>query len=109
MSAIDPNRGNIRTGDARTKDAPPRTKDQAEQDAANLGEDAADQANQPGTATDEAESRVQEAVEAAHEMAEESRTGLGEPGRKVNRRSPFWIGMSGAFGVAITFGLVELF
>jgi len=109
MSAIDPNRGNVRTGDARTKDTPPRSKDQAEQDAANLGEDAADQANQPGTATDEAESRVQEAVEAAHEMAEESRTGLGEPGRKVNRRSPFWIGMSGAFGVAITFGLVELF
>src|SRR5579875_2319839 len=109
MSAIDPDRGNTRTGDARTRDTPPRSKDQAEQDAANLGEDAADQANQPGTATDEAESRVQEAVEAAHEMAEESRTGLGEPGRKVNRRSPFWIGMSGAFGVAITFGLVELF
>src|SRR6201996_775508 len=109
MSAIDPDRGNVRTGDARTKDTPPRTKDQAEQDAANLGEDAADQANQLGTQTDEAESRVQEAAEAAHEMADQSGGGMGRPGRKVNRRSPFWIGMSGAFGVAVTLGLVELF
>src|SRR6201996_3329623 len=109
MSAIDPDRGNTRTGDARTKDAPPASRDEAERDAADLGEDAVGEANEPGTAADEAESRVQEAVEAAHEMAEESKTGMGEPGRKVNRRSPFWIGMSGAFGVAVTFGLVELF
>src|ERR1700761_2266807 len=108
MSAIDPDRGNTRTGDARTKDAPPASSDEAERDAADLGEDAADQANQPGTATDEAESRVQEAVEAAHEMADEP-GGMGRLGRQVNRRSPFWIGMSGAFGVAVTFGLVELF
>jgi predicted PurR-regulated permease PerM len=52
---------------------------------------------------------VQEAVEAAHEMADQSGGGMGQPGRQVNRRSPFWIGMSGAFGVAVTFGLVELF
>jgi predicted PurR-regulated permease PerM len=109
VSAIDPDRGNTRTGDARTKDAPPASAREAEKDAADLGEKAAGDANQPGTATDEAESRVQEAVEAAHEMADRSGGGMGEPGRKVNRRSPFWIGMSGAFGVAVTFGLVELF
>src|ERR1700760_550628 len=109
MSAIDPERGNTRTGDARTKDAPPASPDEARQDAADRGRAAPGEANQPGTATDEAESRVQEAVEAAHEMADHSASGMGEPGRKVNRRSPFWIGMTGAFGVAITFGLVELF
>jgi predicted PurR-regulated permease PerM len=109
MSAIDPDRGNIRTGDARTKDTRPASPEDARRDAADLGADAADEANQPGTATDEAESRVQEAVEAAHEMADSSASGMGQPGRKVNRRSPFWIGMTGAFGVAVTFGLVELF
>jgi predicted PurR-regulated permease PerM len=108
MSAVDPGRANTRTGDARTRDTAPGSADEAERDAADLGEKAAGEANQPGTATDEAESRVQEAVEAAHEMADEP-GGMGRPGRKVNRRSPFWIGMSGAFGVAVTVGLVELF
>jgi predicted PurR-regulated permease PerM len=108
MSTVDPGRANTRTGDARTRDTPPASSDEAERDAADLGEKAAGEANQPGTATDEAESRVQEAVEAAHEMADEP-GGMGRPGRKVNRRSPFWIGMSGAFGVAVTVGLVELF
>jgi predicted PurR-regulated permease PerM len=109
MSVIDPGEGNTRTGDARTKDEPPASAREAEQDAADLGKSAVGSANQPGTQTDEAESRVQEAVEAAHEMADQSAGGMGRPGRKVNRRSPFWIGMSGAFGVAVTFGLVELF
>ena len=109
MSVIDPGEGNTRTGDARTKDRAPRSEREAEQDAADLGESAAGESNQPGTATDEAESRVQEAVEAAHEMADQSGGGMGRPGRKVNRRSPFWIGMTGAFGVAVTYGLVELF
>ena len=106
---IDPGEGNTRTGDARTKDRPPASAGEAEQDAADLGESAAGSANQLGTQTDEAESRVQEAVEAAHEMADQSESGMGRPGRKVNRRSPFWIGMTGAFGVAVTYGLVELF
>src|SRR6202046_2581265 len=109
MSVIDPGEGNTRTGDARTKEEPPASARAAEQDAADVGESATGSANQFGPQTDEAESRVQEAVEAAHEMADQSAGGMGEPGRKVNRRSPFWIGMSGAFGVAITFGLVELF
>jgi predicted PurR-regulated permease PerM len=109
MSGADPGRGTTRTGDARTKDTSPASADEAARDAADLGESATGEANQLGTSTDEAESRVQEAVDAAHEMAEESGGGMGRPGRQVNRRSPFWIGMTGAFGVAVTFGLVELF
>jgi predicted PurR-regulated permease PerM len=34
--------------------------------------------------------------------------GLGEPGRPVNRRSPFMIGLTGAFGVAVAYGLIEV-
>ena len=41
-------------------------------------------------------------------MAEET-GGLGRPGRPINRRSPFMIGMTAAFGVAVTYGLVEVF
>jgi predicted PurR-regulated permease PerM len=52
------------------------------------------------------EDRVREAVEAA---AETKGSGdLGEQGRPVNRRSPFFIGMTGAAGVAATIGLVEV-
>jgi predicted PurR-regulated permease PerM len=51
--------------------------------------------------------RIQEALEAAAAVAEET-GGLGTPGRPVNRRSPFMIGMVGAFGVAVAYGLVEL-
>jgi predicted PurR-regulated permease PerM len=58
-------------------------------------------------ATDESESRVQEAVEEAAATAEET-GGLGEPGRAMNRRSPFFIGMTAAAGVAVTYGVVEL-
>jgi predicted PurR-regulated permease PerM len=107
MSSTDRDGGGARTGDARTEDSRPRTAREAERDAANLGESAADDANRPGTATDEAESRVQEAVEAAQELADQP-GGMSQPGRRVNRRSPFWIGMTGAFGVAVTYGLVEL-
>ncbi len=52
-------------------------------------------------------SRVQEAVAAAAEEAEKT-GGLGRPGRAMNRRSPFFIGMTAAAGVAVTYGLVEL-
>jgi predicted PurR-regulated permease PerM len=51
--------------------------------------------------------RIHEAVEEAAAVAEET-GGLGTPGRPINRRSPFMIGMSAAFGVAVTYGLVEL-
>ena len=66
-------------------------------------------ANGPGTGdADGADmGRVQEAVEAAAEEAERT-GGLGQPGRAMNRRSPFFIGMTAAAGVAVTYGLVEL-
>jgi hypothetical protein len=52
--------------------------------------------------------RIREALETAAEVAEKT-GGLGTPGRPVNRRSPFMIGMTGAFGVAVAYGLIELF
>jgi predicted PurR-regulated permease PerM len=56
---------------------------------------------------EEAENRMQETVDEAAALAEET-GGLGSPGRPVNRRSPFFIGMSAAAGVAVTYGLAEL-
>jgi predicted PurR-regulated permease PerM len=41
-------------------------------------------------------------------VAEET-GGLGIPGRPINKRSPFMIGMTAAFGVAVACGVVELF
>ena len=97
MSADRPGRAGTRTDDTRA----------AEREAADLGASAADDANRPGTAADESESRVQEAVNAANEVAAKT-GGLGEPGRAMNRRSPFYIGLAAAAGVAVTYGLVEL-
>lgn len=53
---------------------------------------------------------VRQAVETAAAIAREGEgpNGLGRPGRPVNRRSPFFIGMTGAVGVAVTYGFVEL-
>ncbi len=56
---------------------------------------------------DESADRIEEAVAEAAEIAQET-GGLGELGRPVNRRSPFFIGMAAAAGVAVTYGLVEL-
>ena len=53
------------------------------------------------------EDRIQEALEEAAEVAEKT-GGLGTPGRPVNRRSPFMIGLTAAFGVAVAYGLIEL-
>ena len=50
---------------------------------------------------------IQEALAKAAEVAEKT-GGLGTPGRPVNRRSPFMIGMTAAFGVAVAYGLIEL-
>ena len=50
---------------------------------------------------------VREAARAAEIQAEES-GGLGRLGRPMDRRSPFFIGMAGAAGVAVTVGLAEL-
>jgi hypothetical protein len=46
---------------------------------------------------------IREALETAAEVAEKT-GGLGTPGRPVHRRSPFMIGLTGAFGVAVACG-----
>jgi len=56
---------------------------------------------------DQAENLMQEAVELAEAVAEQT-GGLGEPGRPLDKRSPFFIGMAAAAGVAVTYGLAEL-
>jgi predicted PurR-regulated permease PerM len=50
---------------------------------------------------------VREAIEDAE--AERRSGGLGKPGKPLNARSPFMVGLMGAAGVAVTYGLVELF
>jgi predicted PurR-regulated permease PerM len=50
---------------------------------------------------------MQEAVEVAAQQADET-GGLGRPGKPLDRRSPFFIGLMGAAGVAVTYGLAEL-
>jgi predicted PurR-regulated permease PerM len=71
-------------------------------------EDSEEQQAKDGFDAEEASTdRVEEAVAKAAEIAEET-GGLGELGRPVNRRSPFFIGMAAAAGVAVTYGLVEL-
>jgi predicted PurR-regulated permease PerM len=50
---------------------------------------------------------MQEAVDVAAAQAEET-GGFGRPGKPLDRRSPFFIGMTAAAGVAVTYGLVEL-
>ncbi len=41
-------------------------------------------------------------------VAAERTDGMGRPGRPLDRRSPFFIGMTAAAGVAVTYGMVEL-
>jgi predicted PurR-regulated permease PerM len=60
----------------------------------------------PGAPTDERDPMA-EALESAAAAAEET-GGLGRPGRPMNRRSPFFVGMAAAAGVAVTIGVVEL-
>jgi predicted PurR-regulated permease PerM len=71
-----------------------------EQQAVNQAQGAVDDDQQ-------AVDRMQEAVDEAAAIAEET-GGLGRPGRPMNKRSPFFVGMSAAAGVAVTYGLVEL-
>jgi len=78
------------------------------------------QARSTDPATDDAQraqdriSDAAEETEHAHDkltaaVAEaEATVGLGQPGRPLNRRSPFFIGMTAAAGVAVTYGLVEV-
>jgi predicted PurR-regulated permease PerM len=50
---------------------------------------------------------ISEALASAEAVAGET-GGLGTPGPPLNRRSPFFVGMTAAAGVAITVGVVEL-
>jgi predicted PurR-regulated permease PerM len=68
---------------------------------------AVDQAQGAVDDDQQAVDRMQEAVDEAAAIAEET-GGLGRPGRPMNMRSPFFVGMSAAAGVAVTYGLVEL-
>jgi predicted PurR-regulated permease PerM len=52
------------------------------------------------------EERLREVVEAASEGKQDS--SVGRPGKALNHRSPFFIGMSATAGVAVMFGIVEL-
>lgn len=60
-----------------------------------------------GRDQDEAEDVMQHAVDKAAAVAEQT-GGLGQPGKPIDRRSPFFIGMTAAAGVAVTYGVVEL-
>lgn len=50
--------------------------------------------------------REEEAVE--EEPAEKATEPFGRPGRPLDRRSPFFIGMTGAAGIAVTYGLLQI-
>jgi predicted PurR-regulated permease PerM len=51
------------------------------------------------------EERLREVVEAASEGKQDR--SVGRPGKALNRRSPFFIGMSATAGVAVTYGIVR--
>ncbi|HEY7142916.1 MAG TPA: AI-2E family transporter [Streptosporangiaceae bacterium] len=81
---------------------PPRTTadDAAAKDTAGITAD--DPAGQPAAAD-----RMQDAINAAAQISATARP-LGEPGRPLNKRSPFFVGMAAAAGVAVTYGLAEV-
>jgi predicted PurR-regulated permease PerM len=54
----------------------------------------------------QAAGRMDEAVASAARTAEAG--SLGQPGSPMNRRSPFFVGLSAAAGVAVTIGLIEI-
>jgi len=91
----------------------PAEQDAADREAEAPGQDVAEpqvprlQSRDQRSADEQAMDEMEKAVAAAAAHAEET-GGLGRPGRPVNRRSPFFIGMSAAAGVAITIGLFEL-
>jgi hypothetical protein len=82
-------------------DAPRRIPDQPRADRLNHSLTAGSEAVESGTHP------VQQAAKVAAEQAEET-GGLGRLGRPIDRRSPLFIGMAGAAGVAITIALLEL-
>ena len=89
-------------GDARGQGAVERAQGTVDDE-----QQAVDQAQGVVEDDQQAVDRMQEAVDEAATIAEET-GGLGRPGRPMNKRSPFFVGMSAAAGVAVTYGLVEL-
>ncbi|HEX5300213.1 MAG TPA: AI-2E family transporter [Streptosporangiaceae bacterium] len=85
----------------RSRQAPEDAEIRAQEEVRTQDEEAREDQAAPG------EDRIQEALEKAAEVAEKT-GGLGTPGRPVNRRSPFMIGLTAAFGVAVAYGLIEL-
>jgi predicted PurR-regulated permease PerM len=84
----------------KTRQAPESAEIRAQEEVRTQDEEAREE-RAPG------EDRIQEALETAAKVAEKT-GGLGTPGRPVNRRSPFMIGLTAAFGVAVAFGLIEV-
>jgi predicted PurR-regulated permease PerM len=84
----------------KTRQAPESAEIRAQEEVRTQDEEAREE-RAPG------EDRIQEALETAAKVAEKT-GGLGTPGRPVNRRSPFMIGLTAAFGVAVAYGLIEL-
>ncbi len=60
-----------------------------------------------GVSGGQPEDPVSEALASAAAVADET-GGLGSPGPPLNRRSPFFIGLTAAAGVAVTIGVAEL-
>jgi len=85
----------------RPRQAPEDAEIRAQEEVRTQDEEARKDQAAPG------EDRIQEALDEAAEVAEKT-GGLGTPGRPVNRRSPFMIGLTAAFGVAVAYGLIEL-
>ena len=83
------------------RQAPEDAEIRAQENVRTQDEEQREQQSSPG------EDRIAEAMEEAAEVAERT-GGLGKLGRPVNRRSPFMIGLTAAFGVAVAYGLIEL-
>jgi predicted PurR-regulated permease PerM len=58
--------------------------------------------------TTRSETSTEDAGKPDSEEPREESAPFGRPGRPLDRRSPFFVGMTGAAGVAVTYGLVHL-
>lgn len=70
--------------------------------------DDADRAGAAAAVPDPSRGGPMEAAVEQAEAAAEDTGGLGRPGRPMNKRSPFFIGMTGAAGLAVTYGVAVL-
>ena len=84
----------------KTRQAPESAEIRAQEEVRTQDEEAREE-------RDRGQDRIQEALDTAAKVAQKT-GGLGTPGRPVNRHSPFMIGLTAAFGVAVAYGLIEL-